>query len=91
MDKCKTSLVMALKEHVLSNKPITSLEAITLFGVAHLPKEISVMRRSGYKIEMRKVPFLKVVRRINDYAVYVPPSSLPAKEIIVTEYFWAGL
>jgi hypothetical protein len=49
------------------------------------------MRRHGYKIDSRKIPFVKVVRRINEYAVYVPPSNLPIKEITVTEYVWAGL
>ena len=87
----KTSLVMALKEHILSGQPITSMEAVTLFGVPVLTAEISRMRQSGYKIESRKVPFVRVVRRINQFAVFVPPSNLPVKEIMLTEYIWAGL
>lgn len=87
----KTSLVMALKEHILSGQPITSMEAVTLFGVPVLTAEITRMRQSGYKIESRKVPFVRVVRRINQFAVFVPPSNLPVKEITLTEYIWAGL
>jgi hypothetical protein len=91
MKSYKTSLILALKEHILSGQPITSMEAITLFGVPVLTAEIARMRQSGYKIDSRKIPFVKVVRRINEYAVYVPPSNLPIKEITVTEYVWAGL
>ena len=91
MKSYKTSLILALKEYILSGQPITSMEAITLFGVPVLTAEITRMRQSGYKIDSRKVPFVKVVRRINEYAVYVPPSNLPIKEITVTEYVWAGL
>jgi len=91
MKSYKTSLILALKEHILSGQPITSMEAITLFGVPVLTAEITRMRQSGYKIDSRKIPFVKVVRRINEYAVYVPPSNLPIKEITVTEYVWAGL
>ena len=91
MKNYKTSLILALKEHILSGQPITSIEAMTLFGVPLLSREISRFRQNGYKIETRSVPFVKVVRRINEYAVYVPPSNLPIKEITVTEYIWAGL
>jgi|TARA_B110000114_G_C15060543_1_gene385183 hypothetical protein len=91
MKSYKTSLILALKEHILSGQPITSMEAITLFGVPVLTAEIARMRQGGYKIDSRKIPFVKVVRRINEYAVYVPPSNLPIKEITVTEYVWAGL
>jgi|TARA_B110000211_G_C13732243_1_gene400776 uncharacterized secreted protein with C-terminal beta-propeller domain len=91
MKSYKTSLILALKEHVLAGKPITNIEAMTLFGVPSLTKEVADMRRHGYKIDSRKIPFVKVVRRINEYAVYVPPSNLPIKEITVTEYVWAGL
>lgn len=91
MKTYKTSLIMALKEHLLEGHPITSMEATMLFGVPVLTAEITRMRQGGYKIESRKVPFVKVIRRINESAVYVPPNNLPVKELTLTEYTWAGL
>ena len=41
MKSYKTSLILALKEHILSGQPITSMEAITLFGVPVLTAEIA--------------------------------------------------
>lgn len=91
MKSYKTSLVLALKEHVLSGHSITVMEAAMLFGVPNLNAELARLKQGGYKIESRKVPFVKVVRRINEVAVYSPPANLPVKEIILTEYIWAGL
>ena len=91
MKSNRISLILALKEHILAGEPITSIEAMTLFGVPGLTKQIADMRRNGYKIESRKVSFSKVIRRINNVAHYVPPINLPVKEITLTEYIWAGL
>ena len=78
---------LALKEHMESGKPITGLEALVLFGVASLTKNISLMRREGWFIESKKVPYKKVLVRINKYALVRPSKNLPIEEIVMTEYW----
>lgn len=78
---------LALKEHMESGKPITGLEALVLFGVASLTKNISLMRREGWFIDSKKVPYKKVLVRINKYALVRPPKNLPIEEIVMTEYW----
>jgi len=78
---------LALKEHMESGKPITGLEALVFFGVASLTKNISLMRREGWVIESKKVPYKKVLVRVNKFAVVRPPQNLPTQEIVMTEYW----
>jgi len=80
-------LVMAAQEHLVSGKPITRLEAMVLFGVPDLTKLISDMRKQGWTIESRKVPYAAAVKRINQHAVLTPPANLPVREIVLTEYW----
>lgn len=83
----KTPLVTAVKEHLLAGNPITHLECIVLFGVPSLTKVISDMRKEGWTVESRRVPFVAALRRINESAVLQPPSNLPIREVQLTEYW----
>jgi hypothetical protein len=83
----KNGYVLAVKEHILEGKPITRLEAITLFGVPDLPKVINDMRKEGWTIKLRQRPYAAALKRINDFAVFKPPENLPIREIQLTEYW----
>jgi len=87
MARVKHGMTLALKEHLASGEPITRLEVMTLFGVASMGPILTYLKRQGWMIESRKVPFAVAVRRINKYAVYKPPENLPVKEIMLTEYW----
>jgi hypothetical protein len=86
MPSKKTNLVLGVKEHLLTGNPITHLECIVLFGVPSLTKVISDMRKEGYVIASRRIPFVAALRRINEFAVLEPPKNLPVKEVALTEY-----
>ena len=88
MTASRFGLALAAREHLASGKPLTRLEAMILLGVANLPDIIKEMRRQGWVIESRKVPYATAVTRVNEYAVLKPPSNLPVREIVLTEY-WA--
>ena len=91
MKNIKVSLVLAIKEHLLEGRPITQLESVCLFGVADITPTISDLRREGYKIESKRVPYVRALRRLNKSATFLPPNNLPVKEITLTEYTWGGL
>ena len=48
---------------------------------------MSDMRRQGWVIESRNVPYATAVRRVNEHAVLQPPVNLPVREIQLTEYW----
>lgn len=87
MSTNRTPLVLAVKEHLIAGNPITHLECIVLFGVPSLTKVISDMRRDGWIVKSRRVPFLTALRRINEFAVLQPPTNLPVREVQLTEYW----
>lgn len=87
MTNDRTPLVLAVKEHLLAGNPITHLECIVLFGVPGLTKVISDMRKEGWIVKSKKVPFLAAMRRINEHAVLQPPANLPVREVQLTEYW----
>ena len=80
----------ALKEHIVSGKPLTRLEALVFFGVANLPTAITALRKEGWIIQKRPISFSKALTRVNQYAVLQTPDDLPTKDIQLTEY-WASL
>ena len=83
----KTTLVLAVKEHLLAGNRITHLECIVLFGVPSLTKVISDMRKEGWVVQSQRVPFVTALRRINECAVLQPPANLPVREVLLTEYW----
>jgi hypothetical protein len=87
MKSAKNGFTSAAKDHLLSGQPLTRLEAIVLFGVQNLPQVISDMRRQGFMVKSRLVPFAAALARVNKHAVLQPPSNLPVREVQLTEYW----
>jgi len=87
MTKKLTSRVLAAREHLLEGNLLTRIEALILFGVPDLTKIISDLRKEGYVVKKREVPYLAVLTRVNRQAVLQPPANLPIKEIVLTEYW----
>ena len=50
-------MTLAVREHLAAGQPITRLEALVLYGVSNLTDAISEMRRQGWVIESRWVPY----------------------------------
>lgn len=85
MPKFQPSL--ALREHMLEGHRVSLLEAILVFGVQSLNAELARLKKDGFMIRSEKVSMAKVLRRANEYANCKPPSNLPFKEIVMTEYW----
>ena len=81
-----TGLNLAAKEHLVSGEPLTRLEALILFGVSNLPELVYEMRRDGFIVRSKKIPFAAAMVRVNRHAVLKPPPNLPIREIMLTEY-----
>jgi len=81
----KTNL--AVREFLASGKPLTELEALLLFGAAHLPDLVSKLRKQGEIISSEKISYAAVTRRINEHAVFSPPEGLPIRDIYFTEWW----
>ena len=78
---------LGVKEHLLSGKPITGLEALLFFGVRTLIAAICRIRKEGWIVKSRRLPFAVAIKRVNEYAVLKPPKNLPIREIQLTEYW----
>lgn len=78
---------MALREYMLEGNSVSLLEAILLFGVQNPNAEFTRMKRDGFLVKAGKVPMVKIIRRLNEFTTCVPPAQLPAKEIVLTEYW----
>ena len=87
MKNLRFGLPLAAREHLASGQPITRLEALVLYGVANLPDVIKEMRKNGWVIESRLVPYAAAAARINQHAVLKPPANLPVRDIQFTEYW----
>jgi len=87
MKQHRHGIALAVKEHLHSGQPITRLEALVLYGVSNLPDVIGGMRKEGWTIESRSVPFAAAVKRVNEFAVLKPPENLPIREIQLTQYW----
>ena len=86
MKSNRNGLGLAAKETLLAGNPLTRLEAMVLFGVANLPDVVKVMRREGWIVEQKLVPYAAAMKRINEHALLNPPPNLPIREVMVTEY-----
>ena len=79
--------VDALREFLLEGNYITDVEAILLLGVLALHTTLTDIRREGWIIKSQKVPFKKVLRRMNEKIIVSTPSNLPTANIQITEYW----
>lgn len=80
---------LAVREHLASGKPLTELESVVLFGVTSLPQVVMLMRREGWKVQSRRIPYAAAIRRVNDHALLKPPANLPVRDIRLTEWWVA--
>jgi hypothetical protein len=85
-----TGTNLAAKEHLVSGQPLTRLEALVLFGVSNLPELVYEMRKQGWTVKSRTVPYATAMVRINKHATLKPPANLPIREIMLTEYWVAS-
>lgn len=76
----------AVKDFLLKGMPLTNLEGGVLFGCTGVHREVSNLRRAGFRIDTRKVSYALALRRINEFAQLTPPTDLPIREIFLTEY-----
>jgi len=79
--------VMALKEHILLGNKISRIEALVLFGVQDLNRELLRMKKKGFIIKNSKVTMTKIIIRLNKFSVCKPPKNLPTNEIVMNEYW----
>ena len=89
MKPLNSGLALAAKEHIASGQPITRLEALALYGLSNLTDLVSEMRKQGWTIHSRQVPYATAVTRVNKHATFIPPANLPIREVLLTEY-WTG-
>jgi len=87
MTSFKHGLVTAAREHMLNCLPITRLEALILYGVVNLPDLVRDLRREGWTVHSRLIPYVAAIRRVNEHALLQPPNNLPVKDIQLTEYW----
>ena len=87
MKSLRYGLAVAVKEHLSAGQPISRLEALVLYGVSNLTDVISELRKQGWVIESRSVPFAVPLVRLNKLAKVEPPTNLPIREIQLTEYW----
>ena len=81
--------VQAARDYLLAGNAVTRLEAMVLFAVPDLTKIISDLRCAGYEVQRQNVPLARAIRRVNEVATLVPPTSLPVSDIRLTEYWVA--
>ncbi|MDC0562393.1 hypothetical protein OAO43_02390 [Candidatus Pelagibacter ubique] len=79
--------VMALKEYILSGEKISRIEALVLFGVQDLNRELLRMKKSGFILKNTKTTMTKIIIRLNKFSICKPPKDLPTNEIIMNEYW----
>ena len=66
---------------------ISRIEAMVLLAIPNLTSIISNLRKKGLTIHSAPVPYIDVLKRINEFAHFQPPSQLPIKELVVNEYW----
>ena len=87
MKTSRYGTALAVREHLAEGNPITLLEALALFGFSGLTQLVSDMRREGWVIKSRTVPYMAAMARVNQVAKFSPPANLPVREICLTEYW----
>jgi len=87
MNNIKYQSNMALREHMIGGHHVTLIEALIIFGVQALNRQLTTMKRNGHLIKSQKIPMIKVMNRMKKYSLCQPPKNLPTKEILMTEYW----
>ena len=66
----KTTKTEMVKQHLLTKKTITSLEAINLYSATRLAAIIFILREQGWVISSKDVPFVDRYKNKSRYAKY---------------------
>ena len=69
MKTFRHGLVLAVREHLAEGKPITQLEALTMFGFTGLTPLISDLRREGWMIKSHSIPYMAALARLTDVQI----------------------
>ena len=78
---------LGVKEQLLAGHPITTLEAVAVFGVSNLTARISELRKDGHAVQSRTITMAEAIRNLNEIAHFSPPEALPVTEIKMTQYW----
>ncbi len=78
---------LALLIEMEKGRKISLVEAQILFGVQSLNRDLTRMKRDGHMIKSQKVPMARVMKRMNEHCVVIPPKELPIRDIMVSEYW----
>lgn len=84
--KQQYGLYLAIREHLATGAPLSRLEAIILFGMSDLTKAISALRREGWDIQSKRIPYARALVRLNKELTVKVPKNLPIRDIMLTEY-----
>ena len=74
-------------ESLHKGERISRIEAMVLLAIPNLTSIISNLRKKGLTIHSAPVPYVDVLKRINQYAHFQPPNQLPINELVVHEYW----
>ena len=77
----------ACREYLLAGNKVTNLEAQILFGVGNPYALISRLRQEGYIMKSATCTYAAMLVRVNKYIQLTPPTNLPIREILFTEYW----
>ena len=87
MTNVRYSGASALLAHLLDGHAVSRLEALVPFGVQSPEGEFGRIKKAGHLLKKQNVPYAKILRRINQYCKLEPPTNLPVREIMMTEYW----
>lgn len=82
-----SAMIKAMRDFLIQGNHLTRLEALVFFGVSNLQMQIHSMRKEGWRIQTKRIPYSRALRRINEECTLVVPKSLPIREITLTEYW----
>tara|TARA_B100000989_G_C19327988_1_gene379605 strand:- start:27 stop:293 length:267 start_codon:yes stop_codon:yes gene_type:complete len=77
----------ALLEHMLQGHRVSQLEAMLLLGVQNPNAEITRIKRQSFVVKTQRVPMARIIARIQQYTSCEAPADLPAREILMSEYW----
>lgn len=83
----KFNPLIGLQEYLLDGNFISIPEAFLLFGAQSLTADLRRLKEKGFVVKSQRVPFAKIIRRMNEHMICQPPKDLPIREIVVTEYW----
>ena len=83
----KYGAISALTDHMLKGNRVSRVESLVIFGVQNFTAVLSNLKKERYIIRKEAVTMAKILRRLNEYATCEVPKNLPAKNIIMHEWW----